>query len=77
MKKVWPWIFGIAISLFIVALIFSGGSDRQAYWVARAMEARPAQVIVADDATIVRLPCRLHKGSIETSKVCSFYIRKK
>jgi methyl-accepting chemotaxis protein len=41
MKKVWPWIFGILIGLFIFALLFYGGSSRQAYRIARgAVEER-------------------------------------
>jgi hypothetical protein len=41
MKKVWPWVFGIVAGLFIIALIFYGGSERQAYRTARgAVEQR-------------------------------------
>jgi len=41
MKKVWPWIFGIAAGLMIIALLSYGRSDRQAYRIARgAVEQR-------------------------------------
>ena len=35
MKKIWPWIVGIVVGLMIIALLFSGISSRQDYWVAR------------------------------------------
>jgi hypothetical protein len=41
MKKVWPWIFGIAAGLIIIALISAGRSNRQSYRIARgAVEQR-------------------------------------
>ena len=41
MKKVWPWIVGILAGLAILALLFFGSSERQAYWAARqAVHAR-------------------------------------
>jgi uncharacterized phage infection (PIP) family protein YhgE len=41
MRKIWPWIIGIVVGLVILALLFFGGSERQAYWTARrAVHAR-------------------------------------
>ena len=41
MKKVWPWVFGIAFGLIIIALLWVGRSERQAYRIARgAVEQR-------------------------------------
>ena len=47
MKKVWPWIFGIATGLIIIALLLYGRSERQAYRVARGAIA--ARVEVSQD----------------------------
>ena len=35
MRSIWAWIAAILIGVFILALIFGGGSSRQAYRVAR------------------------------------------
>jgi len=41
MKKAWPWIVGVVVGLAILALLFFGSSERQAYWAARqAVHAR-------------------------------------
>lgn len=41
MKKAWPWIFGIAAGLLIIALLLYGRSERRAYRIARgAVEQR-------------------------------------
>jgi len=41
MKKIWPWIFGVAIVLILSAWLLAGRSDRQAYRIARgAVEQR-------------------------------------
>jgi hypothetical protein len=34
-NKVWFWVFGIGVGLIIIAWIFFGRSDRQAYYIAR------------------------------------------
>lgn len=31
MKTVWVWVFGIAVGLLLVGLLFFGGADRRAY----------------------------------------------
>jgi len=77
MKKVWPWIFGIAIGLFIIALLFAGSSNRQDYWVARAVVPRAIQVTRAEDITLIRFPCGMRTGSIRTANECGFYVWKK
>ena len=41
MRKAWVWIAGVLAALFIVGLLFAGGSSRQAYRTARgAINAR-------------------------------------
>jgi len=35
MRSIWAWIAAIVVGVFILALIFGGGSSRQAYRVAR------------------------------------------
>jgi hypothetical protein len=35
MKKIWPWIIGIAFGLFTIAWLFAGRSERQSYHAAR------------------------------------------
>ena len=35
MKKAWPWIAGVLVGVIILALLFFGSSERQAYWIAR------------------------------------------
>jgi hypothetical protein len=41
MKNTWAWIIGIFAALFIIGLLFFGGSSRQAYRIARgAVEQR-------------------------------------
>lgn len=77
MKSAWPWIFGIAIGLIIVALLFAGISDRQSYWVARGTVPRAIQVTRAEDITLVRFPCGMRAGSIKAANECGFYVWKK
>jgi hypothetical protein len=77
MKNAWPWIFGIAFGLIIIAFLFSGGSDRQAYWVARATVPRAVEVTRAEDLTLVRFPCGMRAGSIKEANECGFYVWKK
>jgi hypothetical protein len=77
MKKYWPWIVGIAVGLLIVAMLFSGISDRQAYWIARGTVPRAIQVTRAEDLTLVRFPCGMRTGSIQTANGCGFYVWKK
>lgn len=41
MKKVWPWIIGVVVVSIILAFLWAGRSERQAYWTARrAVHAR-------------------------------------
>ena len=46
MKDIWPWIFGIAFGLIIIAMIGFGQSDRQSYWVARKAIDQPVMIVV-------------------------------
>lgn len=77
MKKVWPWILGIAVGLIILALLFAGSSDRQDYWVARGTVPRAIQVTRTEDITLVRFPCGMRAGSIKEANSCGFYVWKK
>jgi hypothetical protein len=77
MKKYWPWIVGIAVGLLIIAMLFSGISDRQAYWIARGSVPRAIQVTRAEDLTLIRFPCGMRTGSIQTANECGFYVWKK
>jgi hypothetical protein len=77
MKKYWPWIVGIAVGLLIIAMLFSGISDRQAYWIARGSVPRAIQVTRAEDLTMIRFPCGMRTGSIQTANECGFYVWKK
>jgi len=77
MKKIWPWIVGIVVGLMIIALLFSGISNRQDYWVARGSVPRAILVTHADNTTLVRFPCGMRTGSIQTSTQCGFYVWKK
>jgi hypothetical protein len=77
MSNTWRWIFGIAVGLIIIALLFAGSSNRQAYWVARGAVPRAIQVTRAENITMVRFPCGMRSGSIEESNECGFYVWKK
>ena len=77
MNKAWPWIAGIVVGLFIIALLFAGVSNRQDYWVARAVVPRAIQVTRAEDITLIRFPCGMRTGSIRTANECGFYVWKK
>jgi hypothetical protein len=77
MNKAWPWIAGILVGLFIVALLFAGVSNRQDYWVARAVVPRVVQVTRAENITVVRFPCGMRTGSIATANECGFYVWKR
>jgi hypothetical protein len=77
MNKAWPWIVGIAVSLIIIALLFAGSSNQQAYWIARGTTPRAIQVTHAENITMVRFPCGMRSGSIATSHECGFYVWKK
>jgi hypothetical protein len=77
MNKVWPWVAGIGVSLIILALLFSGSSNQQDYWVARGTVPRAIEVTRADDITLVRFPCGMRTGSIRTANACGFYVWKK
>jgi hypothetical protein len=77
MKKAWPWIFGIAVGLIIIILLFAGSSDRQAYWIARGGVPRAIQVTRAENITLVRFPCGMRAGSIKMANECGFYVWKK
>jgi len=76
MKKVWPWIFGIAAALIIIALLFSGGSDQRAYMIARGAVIRP-QATQVQAAGLIRIPCQPHSGTVGAAKACGFYVWKK
>jgi hypothetical protein len=77
MNKAWPWIVGILVSLIIIALLFSGVSNRQSYWTARTTVPRAIQVTRAEDITVVRFPCGMRTGSIAEANECGFYVWKK
>ena len=77
MRTVWPWIFGIAVGLILITMVFAVRSDRQDYWVARGTVLRPTQPAQVEEITLIRFPCREREGSIGTAKVCGFYVWKK
>jgi hypothetical protein len=77
MEKAWPWIFGIAMGLIVIALLFAGASDRQSYWVARGTVPRAIEVTRAEDITVLRFPCGMRAGSIREANECGFYVWKK
>jgi hypothetical protein len=77
MKKYWPWIAGIVVGLIIIALLFSGSPNRQAYWIARGTVPRAIQVTHVEDITLVRFPCGMRTGSIRDANICGFYVWKK
>jgi hypothetical protein len=77
MSNTWRWIIGIVVGLIIIAFLFSGFSDRQAYWVARGTVPRAIQVTQAENITLIRFPCGMRAGSILTAKECGFYVWKK
>jgi hypothetical protein len=77
MNKVWAWIAGIVLGLIIIALLFAGSSNQQAYWIARGTAPRAIQVTRAEDITLVRFPCGMRSGSIATANECGFYVWKK
>jgi hypothetical protein len=77
MNRVWPWIAGVLVGLFIIALLFAASSNRQDYWVARAVVPRAIQVTHAENLTLIRFPCGMRTGSISTAKECGFYVWKK
>jgi hypothetical protein len=77
MKKIWPWLVGIVVGLMIIALLFSGISNRQDYWVARGSTPRAMLITHADNITLVRFPCGMRTGSIQNSNECGFYVWKK
>jgi hypothetical protein len=77
MKDVWPWVFGIAISLILILFVFSHASNQQAYWMARAVAPRAIEVQRTDELTVVRFPCGMRSGSIKEAKECGFYVWKK
>ncbi len=68
MNKVWPWIIGIAVGLIIIAMLFFGASNRQAYWVAKGDVPRVVQVVRTENITLVRFPCGIRAGSIQNSQ---------
>jgi hypothetical protein len=77
MKNAWPWIFGIAVGLIIVTMLFAGISNRQSYWIARGTVPRAVQVTRAENITLIRFPCGMRSGSIATANECGFYVWKK
>jgi hypothetical protein len=77
MNNTWRWIIVIGVGLIIIALLFSGGSDRQAYWIARGSVPRPVVVTQVENVTAVRYPCATRVGSINTSGICGFYVWKR
>ena len=58
MEKIWPWISGIAIGLIIVLLLVYGGSNREAYWIARGP--MTTRVIIVQPASEELSTMRLH-----------------
>ena len=77
MKKIWPWIVGTVVVLMIIALLFSGSSNHQDYWVARGSVPKAMLVTHADNITLVRFPCGMRTGSIQAFTECGFYVWKK
>ena len=77
MKNVWPWIFGIAVGLIVIALVFGARSDRKTYWVARGTVARPVLITQAGEVTKIQFPCHVPGTSITTDQACAFYVWKK
>jgi hypothetical protein len=77
MKKIWPWIVGICVGLLIIGMLFAASSDKHDYWVARATVARAVEVARTEDLTLVRFPCGMRTGSIQTANECGFYVWKK
>jgi hypothetical protein len=77
MNKVWPWIIGIAVGLVIIAMLFFGVSNRQAYWVAKGTVPRVVQVVRTENITLVRFPCGARAESIRKARECGFYVWKK
>ena len=62
MKKVWPWIIGIAFSLIIVTLIVYGRSNQQDYWVPRRATNPRVVIVVAPSEQV--LEWRLHHYTV-------------
>ncbi|OGO28273.1 MAG: hypothetical protein A2W33_03080 [Chloroflexi bacterium RBG_16_52_11] len=58
MKKVWPWIFGIAFALIIIAQVATDRSTKQYYWVARG--AMGPRVVIVQEQSDQALKWRLH-----------------
>jgi hypothetical protein len=77
MSKAWPWIFGIAVVLIIIGLVFFARSDPQAYSIARGAVIRPAQPTQVQAVGLIRIPCRQRSGPVDTAKACGFYVWKK
>jgi hypothetical protein len=77
MSNTWRWIIVIGVGLIIIALLFSGSSNHQAYWIARGSVPRPVVITQAKNVTAVRFPCTTRVGSINTSSVCGFYVWKR
>jgi hypothetical protein len=77
MKKIWPWIVGICVGLLIIGLLFAASSDKHDYWVARGTTPKAIQITRAEDITLVRFPCGMRTGSIQTVNECGFYVWKK
>jgi hypothetical protein len=77
MQKAWPWIVGILVGLILIAMLFAGSSNREAYWIARGVVPRAVQVTHAENITVVRFPCGMRSGSIAAGNECGFYVWKK
>jgi hypothetical protein len=58
MKKVWPWIFGIAFGLIILANLVANRSTRQVYWIHHGAEGQ--RVVVAMELSDAAKLWRLH-----------------
>ena len=58
MNKVWPVVFGVAISLILVALLAFGASTRESYWVARGP--LTTHVVIVQPASDTVVLYRMH-----------------
>jgi hypothetical protein len=68
MRSIWAWIAAIIVGVFILALIFGGGSSRQAYRVARGtidqqVEQRQDRIQAVADGAIAAVDLALEQSA--------------